>query len=555
MLAQYLFFLTRRPISKSNLHYLESRLRGLKSLEGALDVDGASGLHEIVAQLRALHPAGFNRRGANLQFALWPIVEAQRDLPADLVIEDGPPPGAGDWVRDRRRALLVFGPGIGIGDELILAPLAKWLKQVNGALAVDALSSYGGIWQRVRDVRAASTYKEHRTLLAALRGEPPYDGYDLVVFADFEAPELYRGVAAEGRLGRYLELSLGSRSGFLVDNERRWLYRLHHHLPYGENFYDGLGQLLRRLGLPVRDRDRFDGVMAAAARPPADRLQAFVTPFTSKYDPSQAYWSHLLAHLAAGPRRRPLRLVLDSGKNAATEAFAHALARSAAARVGPEVSIDVASSDGGPNLSLAGVLEQIEASHVLVCADSFASHAAPLLGRASFVVARAGVEAWHVPHPLSFYFEGDRPADEVGGEMRALLGLLESPPTRAERLARVTQAEARIDELARELEAALDGEGDASVERLRALWDELVPLRRALDEAGAPAGDAAAGARFRDRLPPPPEWRWPAEGAGPLLLHLRDQVERWRNTNYVKHLRLCLGAQEQAAQEPRSLRA
>ena len=539
LLSQYLFFLTRRPISKSNFHYLESRLRGLRSLREALQENGVpAGVSEVVRQLDTLHPAGFNRLGASLQFALLPLAQAARFLPADMVVDEAPPPPG--WLGRCRRMLLVLGPGIGIGDELILAPLPKWVKAVNPGIEVTTLSAYGGLWERVRQVDRAAVYGDHRELLAALRGEPPHDGFDLVVLADFEAPELYRGVASDGRVDSYLELSLGSRSAYFVDNRRRWLHRLHHFTPYAENYYCGLGQLLRRLGMAPGDRDRFDDVFVREGRRPQDRLQIFVSPFTSKYEPSQGYWSHLLSALAGGGFRRRPRFVLDSGKNRSTETFALGLRRALAAR---GVEVELAHSGDGRTLSLAGVFRELESCHVAVCADSFASHAAPLAGCAALVVGRAGTENWRAPCPASFYFDGEAPVGEVASAMRQLLTDLEDPWSDAERLSRLSQAEVRLAGLTGELEALFDAGEESDDGRLVSLCGEFAVLHEAAAAVRDrwPAGyDALFGDSPMDAALRRPDAGELAAGGTPLRLHLRNQLERWRNTNYCKYLRAVL---------------
>ena len=66
LLSQYLFYLSRRPISESNLHYLDARLRGLQSLAPLLERSGNGVLDKVVAQLSHLHAAAFRRLGARV---------------------------------------------------------------------------------------------------------------------------------------------------------------------------------------------------------------------------------------------------------------------------------------------------------------------------------------------------------------------------------------------------------------------------------------------------------------------------------------------------------
>lgn len=547
LLSRYLFFLARRPVSSSNFHYLQSRLEGLKSLRGALEASNSPVVANAIQRLEALHPPSFKRLAPSLELALLPIFKADSGVPGDVVVDDGPPPP--DWIAAVRRVLLVFGPGIGIGDELIFAPLPRWLRARNSELEISTLSGYGKLWDRLHPEGRALSYSSHREILDCLRGTPPFDGHDLVIFADFEAPELYRSIASEGRLPLYLEISLGSRSAFLVDNRRRWLHRLHHITPYFENYYFALDHLLRTLTLsPVRRFARIRGRSSAAK---GEGLRIFVSPFTSKYDPSKGYWSRLIQGVVP-EHAGPVSLVLDPGKNPGTRRFAAELARTVESRLPQGCTIGLAEPDEGSNLSLAGVFDQLEASGIVICADSFAAHAAPLFGCSVLVVAKQGLEPWRVPHSRSFYFDGDCPVRETAASMRALVEELSRTAGPVETAARLTQAEARLGALTsaldRTLESMSESSNGANALLLRQ-YGEFVRLHEAVAKSPRRLLDGEA-ALFRDSLAERPI-RSPAHSDGaavkaggtlaaPLMLHLRDQFERWKNTNLAKYLQtLC----------------
>jgi hypothetical protein len=534
LLSQYLFFLARRPISQSNIHYLESRLLGLKSLREELTRAEARETESVLRLLGALQPASFPRLAPGLQLALVPFARSLTTLPRDVVVAEGPPPGG--LPAGVRRVLLALGPGIGIGDEIILFSLPRWLREARPGCEVTVLTAYPGLWDRVHSVARVLSYADHRELLQALRAEPPLDGYDLYILADFESPELHRAICAEGRLGLYLELSIGNRSAWLVDNRRRWLYRIVHATPYFENYYSALHQVLRCLGLSPRAGNRFDGVVGReAAR--AEEARIFVSPFTSKYNPSQIYWSRLLGAILAGAGDRPLVVSLDAGKNAVTERFATALQRSISARVPSSVALEIARCPSSRYLSLQGAFREIEAAHVVLCADSFASHAAPLFGCTTLVVATAGLENWRVPFARSYYFRAEDPIDEVGAAMRQVLGRLIDGRARAESLSR---AEIRLDELARSLEELFDGEPTADVAEFRATYREFARTHRLVLD-GLARRPPEQPALWRDVDPQEILLAPHEDGDGvvspALMLHLRDQWERWQNTNLRKLLR------------------
>jgi ADP-heptose:LPS heptosyltransferase len=530
LLSHYLFFLTRRPISQSNRHYLESRLLGLKSLREELARAAVPEAETALQLLAALQPASFQRLAPGLQLALLPFMRATAALPRDVVVADGPP--AGGLEAGVRRVLLVLGPGIGIGDEIMLFPLPRWLREARPHCQVTVLTAYPGLWDRVLAVERVLCYSGHLELLRALRGEAPYDGYDLHVLADFESPELHSAICAEGRPDLFLELSIGHRSAWLVDNRRRWLHRMVHATPYFENYYSGLHQVLRCLGLSPHTAGRFDGLVGRQDARPREALRIFASPFTSKYNPSQSYWNRLLGALAAGGRERPLILALDAGKNAVTERFAIALRRALAARVPAGVTVEIARSEGSRFLSLPGVFRELEAAHAVVCTDSFAAHAAPLFGCTTLVVATAGLENWRVPFAGSYYFRAEDRVDEVGVAMRQALG--------GATAAQLSQAESRLVDLSRRLEELFDAK-PADAAAFRAAYLDFARTHRLVieglhrypPELAALLYDVEHQAALRS-----PEADGNGGAAAPaMMLHLRDQWERWQNSNLRKFLR------------------
>jgi hypothetical protein len=534
MLSQYLYFLSRRPVSESNLHYLVARLQGLQSLGAVFADSGLPVLERVTAQLRELHPAAFRRIAASLQLSLLPLARAARELPGDVVVQDSPPPR--DWLSGVRRALLVFGPGIGIGDELIVAPLPRWLKSVNPALEVTTLSGYTGFWNRVAGVDRELRYSSHLELLEALRGVPPYDDADLVILVDFEAPELYRGVAADHRLKKYLEISLGARSAFLVDAERRWLYRVHHITPYFANYYHAFHQTVRSLGMdPLAAPGRFAGVVERRAEKAADRLDVLVTPFTSKYDPSGVYWGRLLTGLARRIGPFPVTLHLDTGNNWRTQRFAVELARSIAPRLPSHVEVRLAHDRTPPSLSLAGVYDSLDRCHAVVCADSFAAHAGPLFDCVTIVVAKAELRDWQVPFDGSYYFDAEWPIEEVAAAMGNILHQVERPQSAVDFSASFSQAELDLCAWGCELDAALQ-QGQPLDGPFLDLYRKFVQHYRAVAvrrrAAGAP--ELLFRDSFHDDMRVPDDDR--EQLASPAMaLHLRDQLERWQNTNFAKY--------------------
>lgn len=537
LLTRYLFFLTRRPISRSNAHYLQQRLDGLRSLAELLDGADLPASREIVQTLRRINPANFSRLAERLQYALLPLTAATSEIPWDVVVSDQPP--RADFLAGTRRILLLLGPAIGVGDEIMTFPLPTWLKAAQPAAEVTVLSAYQGLWDRVNGVERVIHYTDYASLAPALRGEPPVGHSDLVILIDFERPDLHQAICYEPAIERFVELSLGAQSLVAVDNRHRWLHRAPRPVPYCANYYLGLDYLLRWLGLTPRLADRFATIMRRAAAPPAEPLSIYVNPFTSKFDPSLVYWSRLLSALVPPSPPRPVRFSVDPGPNPATAQFAAALVRSAAARLPGGVEALVARPTGGALPSLQQVFAQIEQAQVVICSDSFTAHAAPLFGATVLVLADAGLQDWRVPSAASYYFDAEAPIEQVVAAMRQVLWLGQpaplagTPPLSAAEhdLIGATTALRRV---AHECAAADLASVQTAYRHFVTAYQQVVTR---LDDWPAEFRGLLDDVAYARRLHPPVDHAAvPPELASASLRHLRDRLQQWENTNLCKYL-------------------
>ncbi|MGH2537498.1 MAG: glycosyltransferase family 9 protein, partial [Candidatus Promineifilaceae bacterium] len=416
VLDRYLFFLSRRPISQSNLHYAWQRISGLRALGLSLPEVEDRRLSQVVMLLRGMQPQNLHEMAGRLQLTLHPL--AQTALPSDVLVIGRPLQP--DFWAGLRRVLLLAGPAIGIGDEVITFPLPAWIKAACPAAEIVLLSGYQDIWRGVRGVDEVHPYHDYLTLVQALRGELAFGRFDLVFLLDFESPDLYQVVCEEALLPRYVELSLGAQRAAAVDNTRRCLYRLQAPPAYFGNYYHGFDYLAGALGLRPEPAGRFS-VARRRPGPPGGALRLYVSPFTSKYDPSPLYWSQLLAAIAPDRPAGRLEFVLDPGPNLATWRFAREIARSLAARLPAGATAGVAGGQNGRSLPLAGVADALAGAQAAICADSFTAHLAAALGRPALVLAGRGLEDWRVPAPASFYFSAEAPLQKVAEAMRQVL--------------------------------------------------------------------------------------------------------------------------------------
>lgn len=488
LLSRYLFFLGRRPVSAANAHYRGSRIGALQSLGPLFDDDDA-----IREPLRALTPSNLFRVAPALQTTLQPRLAYR--MPRDLVATAHAP--AADVWRGMRRIAVVYGPAIGIGDEVLASSIPGALQSLAPQASVEVLTAYDGLWSRIAPEQRATRYRDLAELLQRIRS----GGDDAVVYADFEPPGLVSAIAHEPEVKRFFELSVGARSLAILDNVAR---RLHQMPPAGENFYDVVGAMCRWLGAEV---PRF----GPPRRRGGDPL-VVVSPFTSKEEPSERLWRGVLTSMLTRQR-----VVLDTGPNAATRAFAVAI-RDALRAAGLRVQL----AANGRAASLGEMLDVVAAADVVVTADSYLAHAAPRLGATTLVVAREGLEAWRVPSPSSFYFRSADDPRDVGEAMR----LVVREPHRSAEGSALRAAAAAVD-------------FDAPLERLLETWQRCVDAHNAvvasLPEWPRPFATLARDERYSRLMPRAPEPGAVAETE--LRAHLRQRFADCARTNLWKYVR------------------
>lgn len=424
LLSRYLFFLARRPVSAANAHYRASRIVALQSLASMFDVP------EIRDPLRALTASNLFRVAPEMQSALRPHLEMR--MPRDLVVTPhAPAPEA--W-RDTRRIVVIYGPAIGIGDEILASTVPRALRALAPDAAIEVMTAYDGLWNRIAPDQPATVYRDVATLLRRMRGGAD----DTMVFVDFERPGLIAAMAHEPEVKWFAELAVGTRTLALLDNRTRRLYEMP--AVHRENFYDAVDAMTGWLGADVH---RFE------ARGNRDDDLIVVSPFTSKEEPSERRWRALL--LAMLPRTAATRVVLDSGPNGATRAFATAIRdvlRAASIRA------DLAAN--GRAATLGEMLDLVRGAGTVVTADSYLAHAAPLFGARTLVVAAEGLEPWRVPSPSSFYFRAELEPEAIGEAMRVLMYEPRLSPRRCAEADALRVAASSVDVTA-PIDALLDG--------------------------------------------------------------------------------------------------
>jgi len=432
LLKNYLHYLSRRPISASNVHFKTGRIASLQSLAPLLLEADDADVRRAARMLRTLTPESMTRLAPEIQRMIHPWKE--QALPRWVVVTgDGPDD---EFFHGIRNALMVLGQGIGIGDEIMTFPLAGCLRRrMDPDAHLHVLSSYRELWRDVEGVDSDGLYGGLLEVVETIRSGQ----YDMVAVVDFERPGLASAMCLESGASRYVEMAMGSREMSALDGRRGWQGQLAQPKAYFTNLYHNMQRIRRWFG----DEGTGTGLRRAAgsapaASDPSDPLDAldsvdrrgreltiYVSPFTSKEDPSERYWSQLLHGMLPeelGPGER-VKLWIDSGANPATRAFAQSLAGTVQGLVYDGVTCEPVASLGlgGSLLSLADAMRRIEQADMVVTADSFPAHAGQLYGKLTFVLARDGVENWRSPARGNFYVRASAPLERIGAQLRMLL--------------------------------------------------------------------------------------------------------------------------------------
>jgi hypothetical protein len=414
VLLRYLFFLSRRPISSSNRSFLVERVAALRALAALFSNRSSPVLDHVAADVRRLTPntlAEVTREISSRVTALLP-----KEVADDVVVTHRRPDR--DFLASTRRIRLILGPAIGIGDEAICLSLPAWLHTGAPHAEIHVLSTRPELWSAVAGITSIAPYQDLVEMVEALRG----DGFDLVFLADFERPALATALSRGPAPSRYVELSLGAGTVEAFDAGVRCVHEFSRRSPYFANYYDFAEHALRWLGTTATLRDRACPVEMSQRLPTADRPQTIVvSPFTSKHEPSAAAWTALLGALLPAAAAGSVRLVFDAGPSLATERFALRLTASTRASVAAGIACELASEAPARTLTLPGVLRLISQADVVICADTFAAHIAPLSGCTTLVVASQALTNWRVPHAPVFYFDDEDAPVQIARGMRRVL--------------------------------------------------------------------------------------------------------------------------------------
>ncbi|HEX2095316.1 MAG TPA: hypothetical protein VHG28_23165 [Longimicrobiaceae bacterium] len=380
LLGIYQAVLASRPLEVGNREFLESLLADSRTLGRALarapsKHGGDPGeLAALLAAIAAQEPVSAATRAQTILDTVR-LLQRRAARRQDTLLADGElPPLRCDYAR----VTVLFGPGLGLGDQITFLPFLRALQAQVPDTELTVFTVYPGLWTELFPQVHERTYR--RDPLRPFRylqaeGTP---GRELVVAADFGANHLHGRIVRSTGQRDVLEIALGLR--------RAWLAQASAGLVRTECWpAEGVGGnygLLASLADRLCPRDVPWPAWEAVAplRRPRRRPLVLMNPLSSKRLPFlPQHWATVLRRLNA----------LLGGIRVRVYPGVHPASREDSARVAElacKAGIDAALLDEGEGSAftatdgLKRVCRAAREADVCLTVDTFTAHLVPLLG-------------------------------------------------------------------------------------------------------------------------------------------------------------------------------
>lgn len=518
-----------RPLDRGNQGFLRALIRSARLLGDELervepqDAADAARTAALASCLRRQGPANGAAvaRDALARIRLLHRDAGERLVPEALYLDRLLAP-----LRERYAAIqVVFGPGIGMGDEITFHGLVAALARRYPASALTIFDVYPGLWSLLLPRARSHDYRGHpwrpfRFLERERRAEAR--GPTLVVAADFDGYCLHGRVIGRRPERDVLEIALGLRKAWLRRGDSPWVETHHFPAPRFASHYTMLSELAGALLGPEHRPPAWAPLSGErhGRRASAERA-LLLNPLSSKPVPlGPADWRAMLSSaLDALPPAARLRVHVFTGVDDDARAEARRLTEHLARE--PRVSAQLlAAPDGGaltPANGLAAVASVLREVDLCVTIDTFTAHLAPLLRVPTVVVALRENRAFWVPSRHAFYTT----IDEAARELPLFVARIVEAPARRPRALR-SAAGGLVASTDRALAAG------ASLDRIEAIRTELARYLLALHAASPERGRCQRWLRFFTRLAAAAK-QTPVEPTD-----LEDFVQRFADSDLVK---------------------
>jgi hypothetical protein len=435
LLRSYERVLNARPLAVGNLEFLIGLLRSARVLAEAVRAaappDARRELERALRLVDAQTPVDSVELSGNA------VAELDRAL-GTLAPARNPPlrihTSLPELPRRYNAVTVVFGCGIGLGDEIACLGLLRPLTEHVAPTPLTILTLYRNVWPHLLPDAVEVSYRLRplRPFQQIATNRPEPDARELVVVLDFESYDLIEKVIPRHPARDVVEISLGETAAWFMGGGSPWL-RWERFEPAGEkNYYAFLdavgdrlfGGLVRRATQPLR---------RGARRRRSTTRTIVLNPLSSKPLPlAPMDWARSLAALRARDGGS-LRVRVYPGLHDVNREYARQICRLARLR-DRGLTVELLDADGGrpltPGLSAPALLDAFRDASLCVTLDTFSAHLAPLAGVPTLVLAYFENREFWVPSPWTFYCVLDRADRELVPLAAELLRAYDAPPRR-----------------------------------------------------------------------------------------------------------------------------
>jgi hypothetical protein len=306
-------------------------------------------------------------------------------------------------VRPADELFVLFGPGLGMGDEISCLQFVRHAVARFGQTRTTIFSSYPGLWTvLLPGVRSrycwANPLRPYRSVRLAASARTA-----LVIAIDFDGNGLHHAVLPRLPSMDVLELAMGLRRVWLRRGTDPWIDTIETSSRDDIGNYEWLSRTWAALDPAATGVEPWQPLTGRRRSRAAQTLTVLLNPLSSKPVPwGPADWTAMLGSVAKTmPSGHLLRLRVYPGVDAESAAAAAAIATAMDTLPGVEAALthEALTSHNG----LRGIAREIGHADLCVTIDTFTAHLAPLFGVPTVVMTLKENRAFWVPCPWSFY--------------------------------------------------------------------------------------------------------------------------------------------------------
>jgi hypothetical protein len=471
LLSVYQAVIAARPIGSGNADYLDVLLTASRRLVrdvAALDAGDPAPARQIEA-LTAGQTAANARDAASRVLRLIGTPKRPRNSRSVYV-----PAPLAELPFPYRTVTVIFGPGIGMGDEISFRLFVKALTTRSQPRTVTVFDLYPGLWEELVPGVRAQHYRGHPLRpFASLdaKGDDP-DGRSLVVIIDFDGYYLHERLGLRAPHRDVLEISLGLREAWLVRGRSHWIRAAEFRDPPVANNYWVVRHLTNALVDAAPDLPAWEPLEADRPAPAArnGEVVLLVNPFSSKDVPVDAgTWTRLVVAVRGAVHGSAIRVVVFPGTSETTHAQARAMCGRLAERgIAARVMTTPQNERITPYNAIRSLVAQLRSALYCITVDSFPAHIVPLFGVPTLVVALKDNREFWVPTKYALYVPFAQLIQQGPATLAKLGASLARPP------GAITDAGRAAERVVTSTHGALALTTSAAVEEIsRALFDYL----------------------------------------------------------------------------------